>query len=244
MQKYDRTTQQLYQGRQRHNKRIYAEDAMYDEHYDRRRTQAYEFTHSPENFNHGANTPPDYPSAYLTYGPEVENIGPDIYREPSPEVAENRRSMWLARQENLFPPQSYRDPQSAITSPEGSYLRNSSSNEQRADSSRCEIPLSRQPSHAVRRGKPLAQFDGIEETPWPSSSREASGSRKQRRTHNSTSHRHSRIIGSSHHSHHSTYLPQPQQAIVAPRRETGGSSHHTRSRQASRHEEDGCCVIL
>lgn len=241
MQKYDRTTQQLYQGRKRHNKRIHAEDAMYDEHYDRRRSQAYEFTHSPENFNHGANTPPDYPSAYLTYGPEVENIGPEIYREPSPEVAENRRSVWLSRQENLYPPQSYRDPQSAITPPEGSYLRNSSSNEQRADSARCEMPISRQPSYAMSRGKPLAQFDGIEEPIGPSSPRESAG-RKQRRTHSSTSHRQSRIVESSQYSNHSAYPPQQQQVLV--RSDTGGPSHRTRKRQASRHEESGCCGIL
>lgn len=208
---------------------------MYDEAYDRRRSQVYEYTHSPENFNHSANTPPDYPSTYLTTGPEIK-------RKPAEALAKHR-SVWLDRQTFLRPSQSHGDPDSAVTPPEGSYLHNSSSNEQ-ADFS--HLSISRQQSNAGRRGKAVAQFDGIEEPPGPSSPRKssASGSRKQRRTHSSTSHHHSGIVEPSQHSHHSAYLPQPQEVNIAPRPETGSSSHHTRSRQASRHGDDGCCVIL
>lgn len=234
MQKYDRTTRQLYQGRKRHNRRILADNAIYDEAEDRQRSQVYEYTRSPDNFNHSANTPPDHPSTYLTTKPEIK-------RKPDEALAKHR-SVWLDRQTFLGAPQSYGDHDSAVTPPEGSYLRNSSSNEQ-ADFS--HLSISRQTSNARRREKAIAQFDGIEEPPGPSSypKSNASGSRRQRRTHSSNSHHHSAFAEPSQHSHHSAYLPQPQETYSLPRPETVSSSHQTCSRQASRHQDDGCCCV-
>lgn len=235
MQKYDRTTRQLYQGRKRHNRRILADNAMYDEAEDRERSQVYEFTRSPENFDHSANTPPDRPSTYLSNGPEIK-------RTPEQALARHR-TVWMDRQLFLGAPQIYGDHDSAVTPPEGSYLRNSSSNEQ-ADFS--HLSISRQTSNARRRGKAVAQFDGIEEPPAGPSSHPksgASGSRKQQRTHSSASHHRSAIVEPSQHSHHSAHPTQPQETHIVPRPETVNSSHQTRSRQASRYEDNGCCCV-
>lgn len=217
---------------------------MYEEHYDRRRSQAYEFTHTPANFDHSANTPPDYPSAYLTYGPELENVGPEIYRETSPELVEHRRSLWLGRQETLYPPQSYGDPYSAVTPPEGSYLRNSSSNEQRTDASYRELPISRQDSRAVARGEPITQFDGITEPSGPSNSHKSGASRKHRSNHSSTSHGHSREVGSSHYTRQGTHFPQSQQKSSPSAPERGSSSRQTRSRGSRRQDDECCCIVM
>lgn len=211
---------------------------MYDEHVDRQRNQTWEFAHTPGNFDHSAIIPPSYPSAFLTDGPEVENVGPKIHSDTSQELAEFRSTLWHERQEAVYPPESHGDPHSAITPPEGSYLRNSSSIDQGTDSSHHEQSISRQSSHAVAHANiPLTTFDGIEEAPAPSTSRRAGCSRKQS-THSSNSHHHSRGARSSQHSRQGAPVPQAQQVVDPPLHEHGSSTRQTRSRREPQHSEE------